>query len=96
MGKKHGFEVYILPDELRDLGVQACSAAGRMGVVGVSCALTNWHGGWQLEAAGVPAQGVLLDYAGCKRHWDEYGLSTDVNLNKLREVVGRASDITGQ
>lgn len=96
MGQKCGFEVYILPDELRDLGVQACSAAGKMGVVGVSCALTNWHGGWQLEAAGVPAQGVLLDYAGCKRHWDEHGLPTDVNLNKLREVVGRASDVAGQ
>lgn len=75
--------------------LRACSAAGKMGVVGVSCVLTNWHGGWQLKAAGVPVQGVLLDYAGCRRHWDEYGLSTDVNLSKLRKVVGRAFNSVG-
>ena len=89
VGEEQGFEVYILPDELRDLGVRACSSAGTMGVVGVSCALTNWHGGWQLQAAGVPAQGVLLDCAGCRRHWDEHGRPTGVNLGELQRVVGR-------
>jgi hypothetical protein len=94
VGDEQGFEVYILPDELRDYGVRACSSAGTMGVVGVSCALTNWHGGWQLQAAGVPAQGVLLDYAGCTRHWDAVGHSTDVNLRELQRVIGCLPDQT--
>jgi uncharacterized protein len=41
-----------------------------------------------VTGAGVPAQGVLLDYAGCNSHWDETGFSTDVNIKKVLEVLG--------
>jgi hypothetical protein len=85
LGEKRGFEVYMIPDELRVLG--GTRGAGSLGVVGVSCALTNWAGGWEADALGLPAQGVLLDYVGCSYHWDEVGLTTDVNLKKLAEVV---------
>jgi hypothetical protein len=36
----------------------------------------------------IPAQGVLLDYMGCKYHWDEQGIPTDTNITKLLEVLG--------
>jgi hypothetical protein len=86
LGEKRGFEVFIIPDELRVFGSGA--SGGKLGVVGVSCALTNWSGGWEADSIGVPAQGVLLDYVGCKFHWDKDGIPTDINLKKLEEVVG--------
>jgi len=86
LGEKRGFEVFIIPDELRVFG--SGTGDGSVGVVGVSCALTNWSGGWEAESIGVPAQGVLLDYVGCKFHWDKDGIPTDPNLKKLEEVVG--------
>jgi hypothetical protein len=86
LGEKRGFDVYIIPDELRVFG----SGAGdsRLGVVGVSCALTNWGGGWDADEAHIAAQGVLLDYVGCTYHWDDEGFATDTNLKKLQEVLG--------
>ncbi len=85
LGEKRGFEVYMIPDELRVFG--RARGAGSLGVLGVSCALTNWAGGWEADALGLPAQGVLLDYVGCHYHWDEVGLTTDVNLRKLAEMA---------
>ncbi len=37
--------------------------------------------------SGVPAQGVLLDYAGCRSHWSDQGETTTVNFRKLLEMV---------
>jgi hypothetical protein len=88
LGEKHGFEAYILPDDLRGVGVGSCSKLVDVGVVGISCVLTNWDAGWQVHDAGVPCQGVLLDYAGCRSHWDVAGLPTDVNLKHLLATVG--------
>ena len=88
LGQQRGFDVYMIPDELRNLG--RARAAGSLGVVGISCALTNWGGGWEADALGLPAQGVLLDYVGCHFHWDAVGLPTNVNLKKLAEVVAGA------
>jgi hypothetical protein len=76
----------MIPDELRVFG--AGEKKTGVGVVGVSCALTNWSGGWDTDGLGIPAQGVLLDYVGCKYHWDENGIPTDTNVHKLQEVLG--------
>lgn len=94
LGEKHGFDVYIIPDELRVFG--SGTGDSRLGVVGVSCALTNWGGGWDADDAHIAAQGVLLDYVGCTYHWDDEGFATDTNLKKLQEVVGvaRASEVS--
>jgi hypothetical protein len=88
LGRRRGFEVYILPDEMRGIGLSACSKLEGVGVVGVSCALTNWDAGWQVTGSGVPAQGVLLDYPGCKSHWSEQGTPTDVNVSRVLKIVG--------
>jgi hypothetical protein len=88
LGEKLGFDVFIIPDELRGIGIEAKRGKDSIGLVGVSCALTNWSGGWDAEEMGVPAQGLLLDYVGCRYHWDDKGISTDTNLGKLKEMVG--------
>ena len=86
LGEKKGFTAFMIPDELRVFG--AGEKKADFGVVGVSCALTNWGGGWDTDELGIPAQGVLLDYVGCKYHWDEQGIPTDTNINQLLEVLG--------
>jgi hypothetical protein len=86
LGEKRGFEVYMIPDELRVFGSGA--GDGSLGVVGVACALTNWGGGWDADSMGVPAQGLLLDHVGCKYHWDRKGILTDINLPQLAKILG--------
>jgi hypothetical protein len=88
LGEKRGFEVYMIPDELRGVGAEAGRSVEGLGLVGVACALTNWGGGWEADALGIPAQGVLLDYVGCRFHWHHAGFPTDTNLRKLEEVLG--------
>jgi hypothetical protein len=87
LGEKRGFEVYMIPDQLARIGAAGGKAAGGVGMVGVSCALTNWSGGLDADKIGVPAQGVLLDYVGCSYHWDERGIPTEVNLRQLAAVA---------
>jgi uncharacterized protein len=86
LSEKRGFSVTMIPDDVKvfDSGQKIES----IGLVGVSCALTNWNGGWDAGALGIPAQGLLLDYVGCKFHWDKEGFPTDTNLKRLQELLG--------
>ena len=36
-------------------------------------------GGFDMRARGIASQCVLLDYPGCKKHWDREGIPTGVN-----------------
>jgi hypothetical protein len=90
LGEKHGFGVFMLPDDLRvfsgpESGLKQEDTAG---VVGVSCVLTNAAGGWKTQRFGIPAQGVLLDYCGCRWHWHKDGIPTDINIGQLLAVLG--------
>jgi hypothetical protein len=88
LGEKHGFKVYLIPDELRSLAAHSVGSVEQaVGVVGISCALTNAPGGWEAQSVGLPAQGLLLDYCGCSYHWDDEGFPTDTNLHKLLEIL---------
>jgi hypothetical protein len=89
LGEKRGFEVVMIPDELRCIGEAAAQSVGGLGLVGVSCALTNWSGGWDAEKLGVPAQGVLLDYVGCSYHWDDIGIETSANLRQIEAIAAQ-------
>jgi uncharacterized protein len=86
LGGKRGFSVTMIPDNVKVFG--SGKRAESIGLVGVSCALTNWNGGWDAGALGIPAQGLLLDYVGCKFHWDKEGIPTDTSLKKLQELFG--------
>jgi hypothetical protein len=94
LGDKFGFGVVIMPDDLRvfsasQMGASHPSQAAedKVGLVGISCVLTNAPGGWQTQALGVPAQGVLLDYCGCRYHWHKDGIPTDINFHHLLRVL---------
>jgi hypothetical protein len=90
LGKELGFEIFILPDELSVFSGGAVQPVddGAVGVVGVSCVLTNPTGGWETKDLGLPAQGVLLDYCGCRYHWHKEGIPTDINTGQLLRVLG--------
>jgi hypothetical protein len=86
LGDKHGFDVFIIPDELHVFG--AGTGPEDLGLVGVSCVLTNWSGGWEADSFSLPAQGLLLDYVGCRYHWDKHGIPTATNLKALKALLG--------
>lgn len=90
LGEKHGFDVFIMPHELSvfSSGKVKPAEIGSVGVVGVSCPLTNVTGGWETKDLGVPAQGVLLDYCGCPWHWHKEGIPTDISFHQLLKVLG--------
>jgi hypothetical protein len=94
LGEKHGFGVLMLPDELAVYsGVAGRPRGGdHVGIVGVSCVLTNAAGGWETRGLGIPAQGVPLDYCGCRYHWHKDGIPTDINFDHLLEVLGVRPD----
>jgi hypothetical protein len=98
LGQKQGFLVCCIPDD--ELG-KVCLASGQagrsdLGVLGISCALTNWSAGWAAEGLGLAAQGLLLDYPGCRQHWHPQGVPTDANLRQLRTLLGRAIPLPAQ
>ncbi len=90
LGEKQDFGVFILPDELSIFSTSGPSpqAVRGLGIVGVSCVLTNLRGGWEVRQMGVPAQGIPLDYCGCKWHWHDQGIPTDINFHQLFRVMG--------
>jgi hypothetical protein len=89
LGEKHGFDVFIIPDELSVVSDNKMKTQrnNQLGLVGISCPLTNMTGGWETRRMGIPAQGVLLDYCGCPWHWHKDGIPTDININQLLQVL---------
>jgi hypothetical protein len=90
LGEKHGFQVFMLPDDLATLSTNTAKSVtgAKLGVVGVSCVLTNTSGGWETRLQRIPAQGVPLDYCGCSYHWHKQGIPTDINLPHLLQIMG--------
>lgn len=88
IGKQEGFETRIIPHSSDFSAWLETWAAGKgIGVVGVACPLNLITGGLEMKALDVPAQCVLLDYCGCKDHWDEKGVSTRLNIGELLNKV---------
>lgn len=90
LGDKHGFSTVIIPHELSvfSSGKVKTPDQNSLGIIGVSCPVTNVTGGWETKDLGVPAQGVLLDYCGCHWHWHPDGIPTDINLKQLLQTIG--------
>ncbi|HCA80628.1 MAG TPA: hypothetical protein DEP53_12945 [Bacteroidetes bacterium] len=87
LGGKHGFEVFILP-HASDLSHWSAKPGDEpRGVVGVACLSTLVGGGWELKRYAVPAQCVLLDYCGCKKHWHEQGIETKLDIRELKRIL---------
>jgi hypothetical protein len=84
MGKRRGFEVFIIP-HASDLSLWS-PRRGRphWGVVAAACVTTLVEGGWELKRYDVPAQCVLLNYSGCQKHWHAKGVATALNVRELK------------
>ena len=65
---------------LRDL------AASR-GVIASACVTTLVEGGWELKRYDVPAQCVLLEYSGCRKHWHADGVPTALSMRELKRIL---------
>ncbi len=90
LGDKLGFGILILPEDLRvfSAGEMSLGNDDKIGIVGISCVLTNAPGGWETRELGISAQGALLDYCGCRYHWHKEGIPTDINIGQLLHVLG--------
>lgn len=86
LGEKHGFGVRILPHE-SDFATGGGAPVADVSIVGVACVTNLVAGGWKAQSLGLPAQCVLLDYAGCRNHWDEEGIPTEINISQLKRVL---------
>ncbi|WP_410771817.1 DUF116 domain-containing protein [Fontibacillus sp. BL9] len=82
LGKKHGFQVFIIPHASTAFGRQHIQP-GKVGIVGVACILNLISGGYQAKRLGYEPQCVLLNNSGCIKHWHETGLVTDIDLSRL-------------
>ncbi len=88
ISKDADVSVYIVPHESMLFKKGAENILGTdVGLVGVACPLHLISGGWKSKGMGIPAQCVLLDYCGCKNHWDEEGIPTDINYERLEEIM---------
>jgi len=87
MGLKKNFDVYVIP-HASDLSLWSPQKGKqRCGVIASACVTTLVEGGWELKRYGVPAQCVLLDCSGCKKHWRKNGISTELNTRELKRVL---------
>ena len=87
MGKRKGFDVYVIP-HASDLSLWSPQPGSpSRGVIASACVTTLVEGGWELKRYDVPAQCVLLDYSGCKKHWHCRGISTELNVRELKRIL---------
>ncbi len=96
LGAKMGADVFVLQEGVDQFipRMASRSQSGDLGILGVSCVLTNAPAGLAAGMAGIPVQGALLDYCGCAWHWHDRGIPTDVNLRRLRRIL-RPDDSAG-
>ncbi|OPY26929.1 MAG: hypothetical protein A4E28_02256 [Methanocella sp. PtaU1.Bin125] len=89
MGRKFGFSVHLVPHESSvfsgDAGKQLIGEG--VGIVGVACVSSLVSGGWKAKGLGLPPQCVLLDHCGCRKHWHDQGIPTDINMSRLMQVL---------
>ena len=87
-GIEKNYQVHIIPHSSDFTSWLKNWAAGKdIGVIGVACPLNLITGGLELKSLEIPAQCVLLDYCGCKNHWDKNGIATDLNQNQLHKML---------
>ena len=86
--KKYAVKVYLIPHS-SDFSRFLIKWKNNhdTGLVGVACALNLLTGGYEMKRLGISSQCVFLNYCGCKKHWDKKGINTEININRLIELV---------
>jgi uncharacterized protein len=87
LGLKQNFDVCVMPHST-DLSRWAAEpGAPSSGVVGVACLSVLVQGGWELKRYNVPAQCILLNQCGCKKHWHHLGFPTELDMQELKRIM---------
>lgn len=58
-----------------------------VGIVGIACLLNLISGGLKARRLGFAPQCVLLNYCGCDNHWSKDRTVTNINLNRLMDLL---------
>lgn len=85
LGEKNHFTVYIIPHESSDF--PRSRYKNDLGIIGVACVPNLLSGGWKATSLGMEAQCVLLNYCGCKNHWHDSGIVTDIDMARLKQLL---------
>lgn len=93
LAEERGFRVYVVPHASTFTAwLRHWRKEPNTSLVAVACPLHLVTGGYEMRALGLEAQCVLLQYSGCKRHWDPDGVPTRLDRERLMEVVALALD----
>ena len=93
LGLKQNFDVCVMPHSTDLSRWAAKPGAPSSAVVGVACLSVLVQGGWELKRYNVPAQCVLLNQCGCKKHWDRAGFPTELDVRELKRVMNVQSSV---
>ena len=95
IGQYNNFEVIIInhTTSLKNKKKIKKIFGNNVSVIGVACVLHLISGGWKLEDSNIPAQCVLLNYSGCKKHWTDKDIPTEIDLKKLLEIINNNNEI---
>ncbi len=66
-----------------------------LSVIGVSCILTLASGMRTAHEAGIPAQGVYLNFTGCD-HWADKAFPTETTIDRLKDILEKKYGIPDQ
>ncbi len=86
-GKTDNYAVYVIPHASDLSQWSPAKRKESLGVVASACLTTLVEGGWELKRYNVPAQCVVLDYCGCKKHWHPEGIETEINTSELKRIL---------
>jgi len=87
-GKRNGYDVMIIPHSTDLARWKRRPGEEESAVVGVACLSVLVQGGWELQRNTIPAQCVLLNECGCKKHWHDQGFATALDVRELRRIIG--------
>lgn len=79
--KQYNMHVFIIPHESSMFKLQ--NYEGKKGLIGIACVLNLMSGGWKALRLGYVPQCVVLDYCGCKAHWQKKEVMTSINMDML-------------
>lgn len=87
MGLRNNFDVMVIPHSTDLSRWKGREGEERHAVVGVACLSVLVEGGWELKRNDIPAQCVLLNECGCKKHWHKEGFPTQLDVRELKRIV---------
>lgn len=86
--KKEGIETILIKhsSDLKET-IKPWANQNKTGLIGTACILNLLQGGFGMKRLSIPTQCVFLDYCGCKNHWNKKGIPTNINTNRVAQLV---------